>query len=85
MDDEKATANLRKHEVDFHDAAFVFDDPFLVIKQDDTEDYGEVRFRATGVWAGKLITVIYVERGKKMRIISARKANSHERRAYHQG
>jgi uncharacterized DUF497 family protein len=32
-----------------------------------------------------LIAVVYTERGKRIRIISARRANTNERRKYYQG
>ena len=63
----------------------MFDDPLVLIEQDFSEDYGEDRFLATGRVEGLLVTVIYTERGDSIRIISARKANSDEQRAYDQG
>jgi uncharacterized DUF497 family protein len=81
-DDAKAAANLRKHKISFRAASRVFDDPFALIEQDLEEDHGEDRFRATGLVAGLLITVAYTERGDRLRIISARKANNDEQRAY---
>ena len=33
---------------------------------------------------GVLVTVVYTERGERIRIVSARKANSNERRKYYQ-
>jgi uncharacterized DUF497 family protein len=83
-DDAKAAANLRKHKISFRAASRVFDDPFALIEQDLDEDYGEDRFRATGLVEGLLITVVYTERGDCIRIISARKANNDEQRAYDQ-
>lgn len=84
-DDAKAEANLRKHKISFREARRVFDDPFAMVEQDVTEDYGEDRFLATGRVEGLLVTVAYTERGDRLRIISARKANSDEQRAYDQG
>ena len=46
------------------------------------EDYGEDRFVAVARVEGLLITVVFTERGERVRIISARKANNDERRAY---
>jgi uncharacterized DUF497 family protein len=82
-DDAKAKANLRKHKISFRAASRVFDDPFALIEQALDDDYGEDRFRATGLVEGLLITVVYTERGDCIRIISARKANNDEQRAYH--
>ena len=81
-DDGKAEANLRKHKISFRAASIVFDDPLVLIKQDLAEDYGEDRFVAVGRVEGLLITVVFTERGERVRIISARKANNDERRAY---
>jgi uncharacterized protein len=81
-DDAKAEANFRKHKVRFRAASRVFDDPIVLIEQDLAEDYGEGRFVAVGRIEGLLITVVFTERGERVRIISARKANNDERRAY---
>jgi uncharacterized DUF497 family protein len=83
-DDVKARANLKKHKISFHAASRAFDDAFARIEQDHTEDHGEARFRATGLVEGLLITVVFTEREDRIRIISARKANAYEQRAYHQ-
>jgi uncharacterized DUF497 family protein len=84
-DDAKAEANLRKHSISFRAASRVFDDELVLIEQDLTEDYGEDRFVATGLVEGLLVTVVYTERGDRIRIISARKAGSDEQRAYDRG
>ena len=84
-DDEKAAANVRKHKMSFQAASRVFEDVFALVEQDFTESYGEDRFVAIGLVEGLLITVAYTERGARIRIISARKANTDEQRAYHQG
>lgn len=78
-DPKKAEENLRKHGVDFSDAARVFDAD-VVVTPSDRE--GEVRWKAIGVRAGSLMTVIFTKRGATVRIISARKAHRHERREY---
>jgi len=56
---------------------------FALIEQDLSEDYGEDRFLATGMIEGRLVTVVFTERGERTRIISARKANTDERRKYY--
>jgi uncharacterized DUF497 family protein len=84
-DDVKAEANLRKHKISFRAASRVFDDPLVLLEQDFTEDYGEDRFLATGRVEGLLMTVAYTERDARIRIISARKANNNEQRAYDRG
>jgi uncharacterized DUF497 family protein len=84
-DDDKAEANLRKHKISFRAASRVFDDPLVLLEQDFTEDYGENRFLAIGRVEGLLMTVAYSERDDRIRIISARKANNNEQRAYDRG
>jgi uncharacterized protein len=84
-DERKAAINFRRHKLSFLLARRVFSDAFAVIEQDLSEDYGEERFVAIGIADNVLMTVVYTERGERIRIISARKANSHEQRKYYQG
>jgi hypothetical protein len=83
-DREKARANLRKHGVDFTDAANVFLDP-LMQEYEDRGSRDEVRFNALGMVRNRLVFVVYTERAGRIRIVSARKATRHERRQYHEG
>ena len=80
-DPRKATANLRKHGVDFTDAATVFsDDLALTIIADDPD---EERFVTIGRdELGRILVVVYAWRQETIRVISARKANSRERKQY---
>lgn len=81
--ERKRRTNIRKHGIDFDDAKRVFDGPTLE-REDDREDYGEVRVYAIGVMVDILVTVIYTERGEDERhIVSAWKAEPHEQRAYY--
>jgi uncharacterized DUF497 family protein len=82
-DEVKARANVRKHKVSFRDARRIFDDVFILIERDFSEDYGEDRYVATGMVEGLLLTVVYVESGLRIRLISARKANGYEQRKYY--
>jgi uncharacterized protein len=84
-DDAKAEANRRKHKINFRTASRVFDDPLVLILQDPDEGYDEDRFLAVGLVNDLLLAVAYSERGDRIRIISARKANAHERRTYDKG
>lgn len=81
----KAEANLRKHGLSFQAATRVFDDAFALVEHDLSVDYGEDRYVATGLANGVVIVVVYTEREERIRLISARKANGREQRAYHQG
>jgi uncharacterized protein len=83
-DEAKAAANLAKHGVSFEQARDAFDDPFAVDFVDDREDYGEQRLILFGMVESRLLVVAHTLRGDKLRIISAREAEPHERRKYHE-
>jgi uncharacterized protein len=83
-DPQKASKNLRKHKVDFADTITVFEDALALTIDDDFPD--EERFNTVGTdLLGRLIVVCWTFRGKNIRIISARKATSAERRQYSEG
>ena len=73
------------HGVNFELATFVFDDLHAIDEIDTSMEYGEERSIITGRAEGGLLTVVYTMRGDRIRIISARKAEKHEHRRYHQG
>ena len=84
-DAKKAAANLRKHGVSFDDAKSIFadDDAKLIDDPDHSDD--EDRFLLLGLSSSlRLLVVCHCCRveGNVIRIISARKAESHERNAY---
>ena len=84
-DSDKAERNLRKHRVSFEDAALVFLDPNRIEAFDGREDYGEDRWRTVGLVEPALLVVVYTVRGEDdnvIRLISARKADAHERAQY---
>ena len=83
-DDNKANLNFRTHGVRFEYAARVFNDPFRIEREDRSESYGEQRFQVIGMVENRLLFVVYTERDDAIRLISARKATSHERRKYHE-
>jgi uncharacterized protein len=81
-DERKNQANIQKHGLDFADAVEVFSMPIL-IALDDREDYGEERWIGIGLLKTTVVVVVYVERVQDViRIISLRKALSHERAEY---
>src|SRR5258708_35731127 len=70
---QKATANLKKHGVDFREAATVFDDPLSTTFPDEDHSIGERRFLTIGESAhSNLLVVAHTEIGDTIRIISAR-------------
>ena len=79
-DGHKAESNLRKHGVDFADAATVLLDHMALTIRDDSAD-DEERFVTLGADAlGRCLVVVYTWRQGVVRLISARKATSRERR-----
>ena len=82
-DPNKAASNVRKHKIDFETAVKVFDDP-LRQEFDEPDDDDVVRFNVTGMVEGRLLVVTYTTRDDIHRIISARLAERHERRRYHE-
>jgi uncharacterized DUF497 family protein len=83
-DDAKAVANLAKHGVSFEQARRAFADPCAVDFVDDRGYYGEVRSVLIGMVSSRVLVVVHMMRGDKIRIISAREAEPHERRRYHE-
>ena len=84
-DETKAVANLRKHGVPFEEAASVFSDPLAYTFGDPDHSVGEQRLLTFGFsQLGRLLAVVHAERGRAIRIISARKATRHERGIYEQ-
>lgn len=85
-DPEKNAANLRLRGFDFAFASLVFDGPTQE-REDLRRDYGERRMVAIGTADGLELTVIYSDRLLdenliERRIISARRSNRRERKAY---
>jgi uncharacterized DUF497 family protein len=81
-DPRKAASNQRKHSVTFEEAATVFDDEHALVQPDLTH---EDRLLILGISArARVLFVVYVEleADDVVRIISARKATAHERKAY---
>ena len=77
----KNRTNITKHGISFPTAAKIFDGPLLE-EEDTRQDYGETRIIALGRSEGRILYVVYTRRNSVIRIISARKANRHEREEY---
>ena len=83
-DHEKNRANISKHGLDFADAWAIFDGPMLAAL-DDREEYGEDRWIGIGAIQSRIVVVVYSEPDEDtIRVISLRKALSHERQRYEQ-
>ena len=81
-DETKARSNLAKHGVPFPYAVRVFLDPNVVDFDASREGDMEVRRKAVGLIDGKLHAVVYADRGGLRRVISGRRTNVTEQRAY---
>ncbi len=85
-DPDKSARNLVERGFDFAFATLIFDAPTLE-QTDQRRDYGERRIVAIGRADGIELTLVYTDRvasdGETVRrIISARRSNRVERRAY---
>jgi uncharacterized DUF497 family protein len=81
-DPKKNRSNIARHGIAFEDAVKIFEGPTLE-RVDDRFEYGEVRVYAIGIVDGIEITVIFTDASRtERRIISAWKAERHEREAY---
>ena len=86
-DPGKARSNERKHGIDFEEAVTVFVDENALLIPDPDHSFEEERFLILGM-SFKLRTLMvchcYRKKREIVRIITARKASSVERRQYEQ-
>ena len=83
FDPEKSAKNARERGLPFELAAELEWDKAYAFA-DDRRDYGEERIVALAPMGGRLYVVCYLIWGEARRIISFRKANEREERAYEQ-
>lgn len=84
-DETKAASNLRKHGVSFEEAASVFSDALTYTFTDPDRSAGEQRLLSFGLSQfGHLLAVVHCDRGRAIRIISARRTTRYERGIYEQ-
>jgi hypothetical protein len=81
-DEAKRKSNLKKHGLDFNDAYLVYDDPDKLTY--DSSRQGERRLMdlSFAIVKGRLLALIYTERGDDVRVISFRPASREEREQY---
>jgi uncharacterized DUF497 family protein len=84
-DPPKAQANLRKHKVPFLVACEVFKDGNRLELPDISSEYGEDRWIFLGRVGLTILSVVFTERGERIRLISARRADTNEQRTYWTG
>ncbi len=82
-DETKRRANLKKHGLDFADAADAL--AGITCTFDDARfEYGEQRFITLGMLRDTVVAMAYTETARAFRIISMRKAPRHEQILYFQ-
>lgn len=80
---EKARCNFEKHGVTFSEGATIFSDQRIATMLDPDHSQDEERSIAIGVSVkGRILIVVFTDRGNKIRLISCRKATSTERKTY---
>ncbi|VDC33881.1 BrnT family toxin [Pseudogemmobacter humi] len=83
-DEDKRARTLQERGLDFADVAAARWDDALTA-EDLREGYGERRFVSLVPIHVRLCVVAWCVRGKALRVISLRKANTRERKRYEQG
>lgn len=81
-DDARPARNFAKHDVRFADATRVFLDGRLVEIDVTRAVEGEARRKVIDRIDGRVFAVVYTERGRAARLISARRCNDKEARLY---
>jgi len=83
-DRKKAASNLRKHGVSFTEAATVFADPLAAMLQDAIDAERSILVGQSE--KGRILITVFIEAPEDtIRIISPRRATSHERKRYEEG
>jgi uncharacterized protein len=77
----KRDATLAERGLDMARAAEIFGGATLTV-EDDREDYGETRLITIGFLDSRMVVMVWTQRGVGRRIISLRKANEREHKAY---
>ncbi len=67
--------------MDMARAAEIFGGATLTV-EGDREDYGETRLITIGFLEGRMVVMVWTQRGSARRIISLRKANEREQKTY---
>lgn len=81
FDPAKRAWTLAERGLDFTDASEVFSGATIDIP-DVRRDYGESRIMSVGHFRGRMMILIWTQRGAARHIISMRKANDREKARY---
>jgi len=83
-DEAKRRLNLKAHGIDFADLEEFFDGELLT-REDTRAAYAEPRYQSLGILFDVVLFVVWTPRGEEgdnAHLISARKAESHERQLW---
>jgi uncharacterized protein len=81
FDPAKNERNIAERGISF-EIAEEFEWDTALIVEDLRKDYGERRFQALGIIAGRLHSLVFTPRAGKVHVISLRKANRRETNRY---
>jgi uncharacterized DUF497 family protein len=81
FDAAKSARNIATRGIPF-ELALAFEWDNALIATDTRKDYGERRFQAIGLIAGRVHVLVFTPRSGKTHVISLRKANKREVRQY---
>ena len=81
FDPDKRARTLAERGLDMADAAKVFEGAHITTR-DDRRDYGEERHLTIGYLEGRMVALVWTQRGESLRVISMRKTNVREQDTY---
>ena len=78
----KRTLNKQRHDgIDLADLECLFDSPMVTVK-DTRAAYGEERLQSLCWYRGRVVFLVWTERGDEAQLISCRYGDKHETRNY---
>lgn len=84
FDAEKRWLTLDRRVLDMKRAGEIFAGPHQSVR-DTRQDYGENRWITIGFLDGRMVVLVWTERGDTIRVISLRKANGREQKRHGRG
>jgi len=81
FDPAKRDKTLQERGLDFADAVEVFAGLTQTLP-DERRDYGEPRWQTYGLLGGRMVMLVWTERGKDRHIMSMRKCNEREQQRF---
>lgn len=83
FDPAKRARTIEDRGLDFDDAVLVFAGE-TYNEEDRRQNYGETRIRTVGFLAGRMVMIVWTQRGEARHVISMRKCNEKEQAYYRQ-